>query len=58
MRKLHSKGDDVYVRGGFGMEPPQLVTITGVGTKEGQTAYDYVDKNGENRWFYEWQIKK
>lgn len=55
---MHSKGNEVYVRGGFGMEPPQLVTITGSGTKNGKTIYDYVDKDGEIHWCYDYQIKK
>jgi hypothetical protein len=55
---MYSTGDEVIIRGGFGMEPPQRVTVTGVGTKRGKIVYDYVDKGGNNRWFYEWQIKK
>jgi|GEM_PF-5812510 hypothetical protein len=55
---MYHAGDEVIVRGGFGKEPPYLVTLIGYGTKRGQVTYDYIDKEGNVRWCYDWQIKK
>jgi len=49
-------GDTVVVKGGFGSEVAQTVTIEGLGEKNGRPLFDYTDNKGESRWAYLTQI--
>ena len=49
-------GDVVTVRGGFGRETPERVTVLSVGNEAGQTVIDYRDGTGRQRWAYLWQV--
>lgn len=52
------QGSVVVVRSSFGMEPPEVVTLTGF-TEEGKNnrnVIDYIDKSGDGRWAYTDQI--
>ena len=46
------------VRGGFGLEPPQVVTIRRTGVHKGRQVFDYTDSNGLSRWCYAEQVEK
>lgn len=48
-------GDKVWVKGGFGMEEPQEVTVTWFGEHKGRWAFDYHDGH-HSRWAYVSQI--
>lgn len=53
-------GSVVVVRGGFGDEPPEQITVEGVEYDEDKNDYiiDYTDKKGDGRWAYINQIQK
>lgn len=52
MRHRFKVGDQIEHRPGFGMLPPELAVITGLGEKNGRPLYDLA--NGH--WTYEQQI--
>jgi hypothetical protein len=54
--RMPRPGDVVTVRGGFGRETPERVTVVSVGTECGQTVIDYRDGTGVERWAYLWQV--
>lgn len=49
-------GDTVLVRGGFGREMPERVTILDVGIEAGRKVIDYIDHRGRTRWAYAEQV--
>ena len=53
-------GSVVRVRGGFGSDPAQTVTIEGIEDdgKNGRATIDYTDNKGEGHWAYLHQISK
>jgi hypothetical protein len=55
-RRQPRPGDIVTVRGGFGRETPERVTVVSVGTESGQPVIDYRDACGHERWAYLWQV--
>lgn len=50
-------GDTVIVRGGFGREPAERVTIISTGVECGRPVIDYFDRKGRERWAYFDQIE-
>jgi len=54
------EGSVVVVRGGFGSEPPQTVTVDEVHAeiKNGRAGIDYTESNGNGRWAYLDQVQK
>lgn len=50
------EGMEVIVRGGFGIEVPEQVTVLSVDEKNGRKVFDYIDKGGYPRWAYVSQI--
>ena len=49
-------GDRVIVRGGFGQEPPETVTVEEIDEKNGRPLICYTDASGAGRWAYFDQI--
>jgi hypothetical protein len=52
------EGSIVIVRGGFGIEEPQEVTVEEFDEKNGRTLICYTDNNGDGRWAYLYQIER
>lgn len=52
------EGSVVVIRGGFGTERAETVTLTNVEAdiKNGRAGCDYVDSKGDERWAYLTQI--
>lgn len=45
-------GARVTVRGGFGLEPPQKVTVGEIDSKNGRLLFDYHCPKSGSRWAY------
>lgn len=51
-------GDTIVVRGGFGRELPETVTVVNKGDEDGRVVIDYIDGSGRKRWAYLYQVER